>query len=238
MELKHMIVPFTKMEGDANSEEGFFEGYGSVYNNVDSHGDIIQGGAFTKSLEQFKKEGTLPSMYWMHDMAKPIGDWLEMSEDETGLKVRGRLWIRGDRKVENAVLAYNLMHGTGKKGLSIGYYARDYEMQEFNGGTVRLLKEIDLMEVSVVGWGSNPQALVTSVKSMTDEDGKILDKREVEKVLRDAGLSRRQAKAFIAGGFDAVACDEQKHDDAVEREAQLDEATNASLQKLLSILKG
>ena len=239
MNLKHMVIPFSKMEGDANSEEGIFEGYGSVFDNVDSHGDIVRRGAFNDSLRAFQKEGLMPSMYWMHKMDEPIGDWLEMREDENGLYVKGRLWIRGDRAVPNAIKAYNMMMGTGKKGLSIGYFTEEQEASEYDGGSVNNLLKVRLLETSVVGWGSNPLSNVSNVKSLLGEDGSPLSKREVERKLRDAGLSRNEAKAFIAGGYDAAFRDEKSADESEERDASLESDLNqASLDRLYNILKG
>ena len=35
-----------------NEEEGIFSGYGAVFSNVDTGGDIIEPGAFTKTLAE------------------------------------------------------------------------------------------------------------------------------------------------------------------------------------------
>jgi phage head maturation protease len=43
----HLARPF---ELKAADDKGSFEGYGSVFGNIDSHDDIIVKGAFTRSL--------------------------------------------------------------------------------------------------------------------------------------------------------------------------------------------
>ena len=232
METKRFTVPFSevKADGDANSDLGTFEGYGSVFGNIDLGGDIVQGGAFSKSLDSWRAKGEMPAMFGYHDFDNPVGDWLEMSEDDRGLKVRGRLWVNGDRRIEEAVKCHNVLRGTGPKGLSIGYRVKDYEMQEFDGGQVRVLKEVELLEVSVVGFAMNPEARATNVKA-DGESGQSPTKREIERVLRDAGLSRTQSKAFISGGYDAAMVrDEPKSADL--------SSVLASLNQLSSILKG
>ena len=241
MEIKRISCPLVevKAEGDVNSDEGIFSGYGSTFGNLDLGGDMIQAGAFTKSLDEWHSKNEMPFLLAFHDMNRPIGDWLEMREDEKGLFVRGQLWVKGDRRIEDAVMAYNMLRGTGQKTLSIGYRVNDYEMQDSINGSIRVIKQIDLVEVSIVPIPMNPQAKITAVKSLKDEEGNILSKRDVERALRDAGLSTRQSKAFIAGGYEALERDAKAEGEAVGRDDQLDESgVLASLQSLSSILKG
>jgi HK97 family phage prohead protease len=239
MEIKRAIIPFEVKNEDPSNEMGLFEGYGSIFGNIDLGGDIVKGGAFNNTLTEWSSKGQLPQMLGFHQDGNVIGDWLEMREDEKGLYVKGQLWVKGDKRIEEAVKAHNILRGTGPKGLSIGYYVKDQDLLEFNGGMVRELKEIELFEVSVVGYSMNTQAFVTGVKSMTDDDGRILSKRDVEKVLRDAKLSRRQAKAFIAGGYEALVDDDKNQFEAKDRDDSLDlNGVSASLSKLLSTVKG
>lgn len=241
MEIKRLSCPLVevKADGDANSDMGIFSGYGSTFGNLDLGGDIIKAGAFQKSLNKWTIKGEMPFLLAFHDLSRPIGDWLEMKEDEKGLFVKGRLWVNSDRRIEDAVMAYNMLRGTGQKTLSIGYRVEDYEEQESERGSIRIIKEIDLIEVSIVPMPMNPQARITNVKALVSEDGNVLTKREVEKVLRDAGLSTRQAKAFIAAGYDALNRDEKGHNEGVDRDDHLDmSGIIASLKQLSTTLKG
>lgn len=237
METKRLLIPLDiKAIGDDSSNVGEFEGYGAVFGNIDLGGDIIERGAFQSSLDDWNSKGMMPQMLWYHDNEEIIGDWIEMVEDDYGLRVKGRLWIKGDLSVKEAVKAYNVLRGTSVKGLSIGYRVRDYDVQEqMDGSSVRILKEIDLMEVSIAPWSMNPKAMVTGVK---DVNGELKSKREVEKVLRDAGLSRRESKAFIAGGYEALCRDGKDQADAVHRDDELDDdELLASLKKLSTLME-
>jgi HK97 family phage prohead protease len=148
-------------------------------------------------------------MLYYHDMKEVVGEWTKMMEDEKGLYVEGKLWVTGDLKIETAVKAYNILRSNSVKGLSIGFYDRgSVEKTLMDGSIIRELQEIDLLEVSIAPWSMEPKAMVTSVKSLAGNDGQVASKREVEKALRDAGLSARQAKAFISGGYDAMTRDE------------------------------
>ena len=157
-----------------------------------------------------------------------------MREDTKGLYVRGQLWVKGDKRIEDAVRAHNLMRGTGPKGLSIGYRVKDFDIEEFEGGVVTKLKEIDLFEVSVVGFAMNPKADVTAVKSIFSEDGGLPSKREVEKGLRDLGFSTKQAQTFISKGYVGLSRDAEKEG---EKE-QLNEILKSLKNLSNNLLKG
>ena len=76
-----------QLKFDSNAK-GEFEGYASVFNGVDSYKDTILPGAFKKTL---KKERN-PSMFINHNSyAIPVGDWVSLKEDDTGLLVKGRV---------------------------------------------------------------------------------------------------------------------------------------------------
>lgn len=197
--MKNLIVPFMEFKMDPG-QPGRFRGYGSTFGNVDLVKDVCVRGCFTKSLKETKDAGHLPAMYWMHDPKEPVGDWLEVDEDAKGLPVEGQLWT-GDNETECSRKAMNILKGTGPKGLSMGYNTVKKSRDPKTG--VRSLEEVKLLEISVVGYGANPKALVTHIKSLF-EDGEVPTVREVEELLRDAGFSANQAKAFIADGFKAI----------------------------------
>ncbi|HHJ3357156.1 TPA: phage portal protein [Escherichia coli] len=86
-------------------------------------------------------------------------------------------------------------------GLSIGYVLKDWEYDRTKEAF--LLKEIDLWEVSLVTFPSNDEARISDVKNALAR-GEIPEQKKIERVLRDVGLSRTQAKAFMAGGYGAL----------------------------------
>ena len=67
-----------------NDEDGTFEGYGSVFGNIDADGDVIEPGAFSKSLLNHRSSNTQPALLWMHDPYSPVGRYLEVREDSRG----------------------------------------------------------------------------------------------------------------------------------------------------------
>lgn len=209
-------VKFAADEGKA----GEFEGYGAVFGNVDSYGDVIQRGAFKETLAEWEDKKTLPPMLVQHggwmmtDMdALPIGKWEAMSEDRTGLHVKGRL-INLD--TERGKTIYGAMKEGVLDGMSIGYRAKEFAIGTKPDEPRRTLKKIDLFEVSVVTFPANGKARVAAVKAAN----RVKTIREFEDFLRDAGgFSHAAAKAIAAGGFKAA--DPRDEDDADELVARL-----------------
>ena len=76
------------MSGIPIDADGRFAGYASVFNKLDSGGDIVLPGAFVKSLA--KRRGRIRLLF-QHDPKEPVGTWESMAEDSHGLFVTGRL---------------------------------------------------------------------------------------------------------------------------------------------------
>lgn len=203
------VFPFELKAIDADA--GTFEGYGSTFGNVDEGDDRVVRGAFTDTLKEFKAKSQLPAMVWFHNWEEPIGEWTAMSEDSRGLPVAGQLWVGGNKlgrtPIERSEQIRNLLTSNGPKGLSIGYKADESKLVNEGKKLVRNLEKITLFEVSPVLYGMNSQATVTAAK---DFSGALPErKRELEIALRDAGLSRRDAKRLISGGWSALVRDDE-----------------------------
>lgn len=205
MKRDHFLTPLEFKFADDGAAVGTFEGYGAVFGNVDSYGDVIQKGAFKDTLKEWKKQKKLPPMLVQHggwmitDMdALPIGKWEEMDEDDTGLRVKGRL-INLD--TERGKTIHGAMREGALDGMSIGYRAKEFALGTKPDEPRRTLKKVDLVELSVVTFPANGKARVDAVKSADD----IKTIREFEDFLRDVGgFSNAAAKAIAAGGFKAT----------------------------------
>lgn len=199
------------------SDAGEFEGYGAVFGNVDNGGDVLVSGCFSNSLIKVPAERV--KMLWQHDPSSVIGKFTEMREDAKGLWCAGRLNL----KIQKAAEAYELLKDGSIDGMSIGYRTTKDEVDRAMG--VRRLLAVDLMEISIVTFPMNGNALVQRVKS-----GDLPTEREIEELLtRDAGLSSKMAKAFIAKGYKAL---------KTERDAGgSDDAAMAALQDLTRLFR-
>lgn len=180
-------MKYFELDGKAVTAEGEFEGYGSKFGVRDQGGDIVEKGAFSATLSS--RDLTDIKMLWQHDPSEPIGVWTSMKEDSKGLKVSGKLLL-GLAKAKETL---ELMRAGVVKGLSIGY--RTIKASNDPKSGARILKELDLWEVSLVTFPMLPQAQVTAVKG----DWTI---RDAERVLRDAGMPNAMAKKLLAGGWD------------------------------------
>lgn len=145
------------------SEEGKFQGYLSVFNNIDQGGDLVEPGAFKKTLNENKAFPLL----WAHSSQDPslvIGTF-HGKEDKRGLLIDGEFFLdqEGGRKAHDVV---KKLHGKGVKvGLSIGYKALQWEIDEGeNKEQIRRLKEVQLYEGSMTLFPMNQEALVQAVK--------------------------------------------------------------------------
>ncbi len=200
------------------SESGEFSGYGSVFGVKDSYSDIVVPGAFKASLANWQEKNQLPALLWQHRMDEPIGIYTKMAEDDDGLYVEGRLLIDDDPLAKRA---HAHMKAGSLSGLSIGYSLGDYEWDKDKGAW--LLKEIDLWEVSLVTFPANDEARISDVKNALKR-GESVSPKQIERVLRDVGLSRSQAKAFMSEGYTALK----------QRDAD-DEAALATLKSIKNI---
>ncbi|NTC26607.1 HK97 family phage prohead protease [Agrobacterium tumefaciens] len=182
------------------SEDGTFEGYGSIFGNVDSYGEKVMPGAFVDSLARHKREGSNVLMLWNHDAHQPIGVWEDLAEDAKGLWGKGRFLLDIQRAREVHTLAKNKAIG----GLSIGYREEDTDQD----GAVRLLKKLNLYEISPVTFPANRRARIESVKSeRMDEfarrlrDGDPMPIKDFEDILREAGVPKSMAVAIASHGY-------------------------------------
>jgi HK97 family phage prohead protease len=189
--------------------EGVIEGYGSVFGNVDSYGDIVVAGAFAQTL----KGDRAPAMLWQHNPDEPIGVWTEVREDKRGLVVKGQLALGTQRGRE----ALELIKMGALSGLSIGYSTVKSSFDEQSG--IRSLLELDLWEVSPVTFPANEAARITSAKSAEG----IKTIRDFENFLREQGFSRGAAAAIALHGFKATQGEPAAGSDETQGEPASDE---------------
>ncbi len=139
---------------DINTESGVFSGYGAVFSNIDSGGDIIEPGAFTKTIAE--GVGRVKILSGHNESLLPIGVPLELREDAKGLFLKAKIsdtTLGKDVKIliQDGVLCE----------LSIGY---DPVTFEYDAEGIRHLKEVKLWEISVVTWAMNEEAVITDYK--------------------------------------------------------------------------
>jgi HK97 family phage prohead protease len=131
------------------------DGYLAVFGNVDLTGDVVEPGSFTKTLTESKafaaRHGTsaIWPLLWQHDQHEPIGGITEARQDGKGLLIHAVVNVDCDRGRQ----AYGSLQA-GVLSFSIGYRA---VKSDYKGG-VRHLREIQLLEGSVVTFPANREA--------------------------------------------------------------------------------
>jgi uncharacterized protein len=155
--MEHLNV---KLQVKSLDEAGKFSGLASVYGNVDLGGDVVEPGAFTKSIVD--RGGEVPLLFH-HDTSQPIGV-VKLQDTSAGLMVEGQLVLATVKGAES----YALLKARALRGLSIGYS----HVKSVMVAGVRRLREVKLHEVSLVSVPMNELALVTAVKA---DDGDIAE---------------------------------------------------------------
>lgn len=181
-------------EGDPDGPAYVVEGYVATYGNTDLGGDVCLPGCFDATLASGRK----PRFLRQHDHSKVLGVVLGLKSDEHGL--HGRFKISRTPLGEET---YQLLRDGALDAFSIGYITEDAEHKDGpdGGPGIRELRQLALLESSVVSIGMNPRALVTSVKGAPGGPG-ALPFDALWQQLRDAFVSLsagvEEAKALQA----------------------------------------
>jgi hypothetical protein len=160
-----------KSMNETPSGEMFIEGYGAYFGNVDGALDIIEKGAFTKTLNENK--GRI-AFCWQHEIDEPIGKIETIEEDALGLKLKVRISDSEEEvktKIREGIL----------KELSIGFQTIISTYDE--NTDIRTIKEVKLWEVSLVTIAANELAVITSIKSV--EEKKELLETTIDKIIEN-----------------------------------------------------
>jgi hypothetical protein len=200
----------TPAEYKAAGDSGSFSGYASIFGNIDLGGDIVERGAFKEVVTN--GDGMVTAL-WQHDSRAPIG-LAKVRQDDRGLAFEGQLVL--EDPMARKALAH--MKAGSVRGMSIGFDILPGGAEIMESG-VRLLKSLKLWEVSVVTWGMNPLAGVTSAKERLRQ---ITDIRAFEDFLREeGGFSNAQAKLLASGGWRKLATAREETGGGLDEAAQV-----------------
>jgi uncharacterized protein len=184
---------FTPYDLKSVDDTGEFEGYASLFNREDLGHDVVLSGAYTRTLATRGVDGI--RMLFQHNSAEPIGVWEDLHEDARGLYCKGRL----APNVSKARDVLGLMRAGAIDGLSIGYRPTRARRDAASG--IRRISEIDLWEISVVTFPMAPGARISAVKTRPFASRTPTPREFEHWLMRDAGLSRSEARAVIGEGL-------------------------------------
>lgn len=218
--MQYLHTPLELLDVKADSSGDMtFTAYASTFGNVDHGGDVVEKGAFKATLQNKNRDRPL---LWQHDPRSPIGIEKTIKEDAKGLL---GTWQILD--TQQGLDAYKLLKAGAVRSMSIGYLPKTWEWQE--EGEVRVIKEIDLLENSVVSIPMNDQARIQSVKEIREI---------VAETIKELHGDPDRATAFVAGrqaASQAVDLSLSEHARiATELHASLGERCVGLLEKLKS----
>jgi HK97 family phage prohead protease len=166
--MKFLSRPFEVKEV---GENGLVVGYASVFGNIDLGDDVVEKGAFKKTLKESK--GRWPILH-QHEPAKKIGYNTEAKEDDHGLLVTEELNVDTQLGREEYSFAKQSLRLGVPFGLSIGY-SPTKAVPDKERPVVRRLQEVKMWEHSHVTFGMNQQALITAAKAWNERRDLGLD---------------------------------------------------------------
>ena len=203
--MTELIYKTVKSEvSTVDASEGIVEAYVNSMGVIDHDGEIIELGAFDQSIQ---KGGQ--SVAWFHDQSAPVGKVIDaapiqLSNDDDSARQQGRL---------KAVMQFNLNTQRGREAFadvefgsvkewSVGFRALEDDLERLDGGeNVRVIKNLDWVEVSPVLRGASPDTLTITAKSVSDttpEESDVASDTEIETIR--LGIEIERTKLDITEG--------------------------------------
>jgi HK97 family phage prohead protease len=176
------------------------EGYAST-TSLDRSSDIIQAAAWNKSggLRNFELN---PILLFNHNYDKPIGRVTDITVDNKGLKIKGTISkSSGD--------IYNLIKEGVLSTFSVGFMIKDADYDKEAEGLI--IKDAELLEISVVSVPCNQDATFSVAKSFDDHNDYLAFRKQFETIPDNIGKNSKGATA--------------------SRIKKMDEQTNEMIQK-------
>jgi len=174
---------------DADEKSGIVKGYGSVFNNVDSDGDIITPGAYTKTIME---NGSRVKYLYQHNMDQPLGKMVNLYEDDKGLMFEAKI-----PKTQLGTDVLELMKAGVITENSVGILPLQKEAgmgDEYN----RKLTEVKLYEISAVTLAANDEAMILDVKGNVDKEKVLKRFDKLVKLIRKGNISDNMGYAIEA----------------------------------------
>lgn len=201
---RDFCAPFSVKALDEGARS--FRGLASTWEK-DLGNDVIQKGAFTKTIKEWKGAKARPiPLLDGHDrfsVLKVLGKMTDAVETDEGLEAEFEMVPDDD----DAAAALKRVKGGFVSGLSIGYTPVDFADSGSGVNRVRQLKEIKLHEISLVVFPMNDSARIdaASVKSLLDaaKAGQLTDddKAELLALLQPAAATPQKEPEALPKGI-------------------------------------
>jgi HK97 family phage prohead protease len=141
--------------GNSSIESIFIEGYASTI-DIDRQGDVVPKSVWEAGIQNYLKN---PIILSQHDYDDPIGRMVDYRIDEKGLWVKARISSAAEE-------CYGLIKDKVLTAFSIGFKVLDAEYN--SAAEVFLIKELELVEISVVSVPCNQNTVFDLSKAFQD----------------------------------------------------------------------
>jgi HK97 family phage prohead protease/HK97 family phage major capsid protein len=154
----------------------YIEGYAST-NAVDRVGDVIPTAVWEKGIKNYLKN---PIILAYHDYEQPVGRMVDHKIDNQGLWIKARISAASED-------IYNLIKDSVITAFSVGFRVLD---AEYNSATeLFVIKELELVEISVVPVPCNQDTLFNLAKAFKDAS---IDKQTREAFTKSGETAKEQ----------------------------------------------
>lgn len=153
----------TQPQDFTNGENGSISGYFATFDHDhgDSYGDVIAKNSFLGTIARRKKTGHPFALCFNHDFSCIIGRVTDIGEDNKGAYFTAEFF-----PTEKAQEVRNIVKSGVLWQFSFGYSVLDQgKVKAEDGTTVNELREIELLEISIVLAPANPRSVITDVKT-------------------------------------------------------------------------
>ena len=149
---------FTKQTPSAGDsiDSIYIEGYAST-NDTDRSGDVIPSSVWEAGIQNYLKN---PILLSQHDHDDPIGRMVDYKIDSKGL------WIKA--RISAAAEIFSLVKDEVLTAFSVGFRIMDAEYNAV--AELFVIKELELVEISVVSVPCNQNTLFSLSKAFSDAD--------------------------------------------------------------------
>jgi HK97 family phage prohead protease len=159
MEVKSLNQGFK----DADIKQGIVTGYFSIFGNKDLDGDVVERGAFAKTIKERGPEGKGLIKYLLdHDKYKVVAKINRLIEDEKGLYYEAKIGTHALGQDFLKMVESELINQ-----MSFGFKTIKEEYD--NQAKANRLKELMMFEGSAIQFlGANPETSIIGLKSAED----------------------------------------------------------------------
>lgn len=149
-----------EIKAASSSKKSFrIAGYANT-STKDRTGDIVTPEAWAKGIENYRKN---PVLLYQHDHSKPIGKAEAIRVDKKGIFVEGAV----SDAAETLHGVQTLIKDGALKSFSVGFRVKDADYDR-NSDTF-YIKDLELLEISVVSVPANQESLFSIKKSFEDD---------------------------------------------------------------------